>query len=113
MHRSLSPVDGVTMSESLHVAKTIRDQIIAVDPMAAMSWGMSSCVAIPASRKHLGGLSFRVYGRKVTGRVAVYLDPSDTYIVAIHPLNSPDASEVRRDVYCDQLTDIIDRLVET
>ena len=100
-------------SRDIEVATTIRDQIFTMNPIVAMSWGMHSPAVIPSTTQHMGGLSFRVNGAKVKGRVAVYLDFSDTYTLAVHVGNSPDAKHVMRDVYAFDLNKLIDEIVET
>jgi hypothetical protein len=100
------------------VAVTIQQQIKATDPMAFWAWGSKDYVALKEGKIQenytLGGLQFRVNGMKHKGIVLVRLMANDTYSVEIGRVwkGAWKSKAVVKDVYCDMLMDIIDRLVE-
>jgi len=118
---------------TLNIAKTIRHQIHCGDRMAFFAWGGRKMVALPEEKTEdgfqLGGLQFDVNGAKLgRGRVRVRLMADDTYTVEIYK-NKREMMKIpglnRRfyntkkvlvdsmsGVYCDMLTDVIDRRIE-
>lgn len=106
--------------EPKSVALTIRDQIrfgavkgARNGQHAMMCWAFST----PQFGKveELPGLIFKVNGRKHTGKVAVVLEPRDTYKIFLANSRGKDKAwrEVRDDVYCEELAQILDNLIET
>lgn len=102
------------------IATTIRDQIAAPGVQIMWSWGAKEFVALPEvkqldGRLQLGGLQFRVNGRLFKGIVMVSLMGNDTYTVRFCKMYKGrlNCKKVYEEVFCDQLTEIIDRFVET
>lgn len=102
---------------ALAVSQEIRSQLLATGHrrVMVMSWGAHnfSASARGMYEPHsLGGLVFKVQGRKFKGYVAILLMPSDTYTVKlINRLG--ETVEAIDDVYFDSLTEIIDAKVES
>lgn len=98
------------MSENL--ANEIKRQLFAGDKMVPFSWGINTFVALNAFDEFLGGLTFKVQGAYFEGVVIIGLAPDDTYTVMFY--KGRPIREVNRmtGVYCDQLTDMIDKYVE-
>jgi len=100
------------------VADTIVDQVKAVDPCAFAAYGAQNFIAIPETAKRLGGLDFEVNGRVHKGSVMISLMPNDTYMVQAYQLYKSKGTvkiktrEIVKDVCCDQLVPVLDRLIE-
>ena len=91
--------------ETLQVANTIRQQLIAFGQVKVWSWG---------ARQWVGGsnfLQFRVSGHHFKGRIKITLNSMDLYDIQFIKLSGEVHNEVNG-VYFDQMTDIIDRVVE-
>lgn len=58
-------------------------------------------------------LTFKVNGYKHKGYVVITLGFMDTYDIHLLDYDGYQVGKTTNDVYCDQLTDIIDSLVET
>lgn len=114
------------MSRALEIAQTIASQIRAgygsdgkPGVQLMMCWAYRQPVALPEFKSEagdffLGGLQFRVSGFKHKGLVRVLLRGDDLYTVQIG-INRK-GFQVKKElegVYCDQLTEIIDGLVES
>ena len=107
---------------NLVVANTIRDQIangVAVDGtkgfVAVMAWGSNNFTGSgEETEDNRGWLSFSVKGRSFKGAVKVKLMWNDTYRIEFWKTRRPSIKMVKSvdDVYCDQLTAVIDRYVE-
>ena len=95
---------------TLDVAKTMHSQIIAgVGKWVFFSWGVSKMAAIEF--KGLPTLALRVSGAVHKGWVYVSLEYNDTYTITL--LNTRFAEKKQlKDVYCDELGQRIDELVE-
>lgn len=114
------------MSKAVEIANTIRQQIAAGYDRSGMNrgnylmmcWGARQYAALPeqkiGEKLQLGGLQFRVSGYKHKGLVIVRLMANDTYKVEIGNVvkGSWKAKKTFDEVYCDQLTEIIDDSVE-
>lgn len=90
----------------LTIVTTIRKQLYAGGKMKVWSWGAHAWTAIDKYT-----LRFRVSGHLHKGVVTVFLTPMDVYTVKLLKLDGTVVKEIN-DVYCDELTDIIDRAVE-
>ena len=110
------------MTNHMEVAKIIKSQMCAGrDVIKVMSWGAHAWTATPSSvvRDGVdGALQFRVSGRKFKGIIEIALMPSDTYRVTLFRLlkSAPNGVKIvgtMDDIYCDVLTDVIDRRIET
>ena len=99
------------------IAREIRSQLVASASrkIMVMCWGATDFSGTTRGTylpDALGGLTFKVQGAKHKGYVAVLLMPSDTYTVLL--MNKDGAiTETLDDVYCDNLTEVIDQRVET
>jgi len=58
-------------------------------------------------------LVFKVRGYEHKGYVVITLGFMDTYNIHLLDFNGNQVGETTTDIYCDQLTDVIDTLVET
>lgn len=113
------------MSQALEIANTILSQIRAgrgadnkPGVQLMMCWGFRQPVALPemtiADDFYLGGVQFRVSGFKHKGLVRVLLRGDDTYTVQIgFNRKGFRVKEELEMIYCDQLTEIVDGLVES
>ena len=101
----------------LAISQEIRSQLLATASrkIMVMCWGANNFstaargMYLPDS---LGGLTFKVQGAKFKGYVAVLLMPSDTYTVRLMDKNGR-VVDTLDDVYCDNLTEVIYRRVES
>lgn len=105
----------------MDVAKEILNQMVTIDRMMLWSWGAHAYKAIPPNNfktpfgDHMGGLVFKVQGKKFGGHVAVILDPSDTYNIHFGRLVKGEFKEskpVARGMYVEDFVDYIDGEVE-
>ena len=101
------------MSEHMQVAQTIKEQLYVGGLMKVGSWGTHQFIALTPTKHYTGGLRFKVSGRLFRGLVQVLLMPNDTYTVELIQRRTYEVKERREDIYCDMLTEVIDRLVET
>ena len=93
------------LKDNLNPQETM-NQLKAGGLIKIMSWGATAFTNI--SKK---GLLFKVNGFKHKGYVLITLDWSDTYTVYLLDCHC-DIKETLEMVYCDELTDRIDRHVE-
>jgi hypothetical protein len=107
------------MQRHMEIASIIRAQIFAAHgPFVPGSWGMRKLIAMPKTHRFgsfmEGGLKFYVSGRHFTGWVIVWLTCSDDYTVEFGCIRRGKWTTVETvdTVYCDMLTDVIDRRVE-
>ncbi len=91
---------------NLNILNEIRRQLYAGGQMKVMSWGTRGWTAINEYT-----LRFRVSGHLHKGFVTIFLTPMDVYTVKLLNLKGEVKKEIN-DVYCDELTDVIDRAVE-
>lgn len=105
---------------SRNIAQTILSQIKATDFWALGAWGARNYVSYSEGQQEvgyiLGGVQFDVSGLKLPrgGKVIVYLMGNDTYTVRVVKVWGTKVSEVAKvsDVYCDELMNVIDRIIE-
>ena len=102
---------------ALEISREIKSQLLAGGSrrVMVMCWGAHNFSATSRGMydpDSLGGLMFKVQGRKFKGYVAILLMPSDTYTVKLVNAKG-DTVEAIDDVYFDVLTEIIDRRVES
>lgn len=108
--------------EWLNIANTILSQIRAGDPVALMAWGMQHPKALPeftdkeSGMYYLGGVTFMVNGLKSgSASVTVRLSAQDHYDIVVVNTESALRGETfaKADgIYCDQLMEVIDRMIE-
>lgn len=106
----------------LYVAETIKEQLVhgaGADGSAGfvcmMAWGAKQFTGCgDETDDSRGWLSFQVSGAKFKGAVKVKLKWNDTYNIEFWKTKRPAFKIIDSvdDVYCDQLTEIIDRYVE-
>ena len=78
---------------------------------AMMCWGASKFVTVLVDNMH--GLQFSVNGRKHRGRVQVLLNEgADMYEIRLTTIRGRVLLQ-REDVFCDELTALIDHMVES
>lgn len=103
---------------SVEIANTILDQIRATDRFALWAWGAKDYIVINEGKLGenfcLGGIQFRVSGMKHKGAVLVRLMANDTYTVEIGKVWKGEwkSKGVAENVYCDNLMEMIDEMVE-
>lgn len=108
--------NGEQIQRAREIAETIRDQIrygttsntgrTIGGVQAMMCWGARNFNSVLESKEWSGGLQFWVDGFKFSGLVQVLLTWSDTYTIKL------DTEIKLTDIYFDQLTEVIDSLVE-
>ena len=76
----------------MEIAKTIVQQVIALDPWAFGAYGATKLFEIPECSKYAGGLMFTVNGKKHKGNVLIFLKWSDVYKIVFM---SEDGSPVK------------------
>lgn len=103
---------------SLEVAQIIQQQLIAGGRNKVMSWGANSWTHGTMPKQEKGGgenfLIFKVQGFLFKGMVRVILAWDDTYTVQLLKKEKGELvvkNEITN-VYCDELTDVIDNKVE-
>lgn len=97
-------------AENLNIAKTIWAQILCGPRNVIWSWGISSVYAVTP----LPAIAIRVNGRLFKGAVIVMYDEGrDLYNIDFTP-DDPEGDKPARvtGVYCDQLVNEIDTLIE-
>lgn len=97
------------MQKQLQIATTIREQLYAGGRKIVWSWGAHEWQALPETREYDGGLQFRVKGRLYNGPVHIWLAYDDTYTIKL----KDKAAKELKNIYCNQLTEVVDSLVET
>lgn len=91
---------------NLEIVTEIKRQIYAGGQIKVMSWATRGWTAMDEYT-----LRFRVSGHHHRGYVKVFLTPMDVYKVTLTKLDGTVVKEFDN-VYCDNLTDIIDNAVE-
>lgn len=98
-----------TKEQTMTIAKTILQQIKAIDPMAMMAWGAKDMVALP------NGLRFKSSGMvKWKGLVSVkYDEGQDLYNLEFGRIRKYEYKIDKNidGVYADQLVELIDSVV--
>ena len=96
------------------IANTVKQQI---SIYALMSMGANKFNWIKETKKYSGGLSFEFQNTSKIkkGRIHVQLTWSDTYTVVLIGIDwkKEKIFKIVKDVYCDTLSETLDRLVET
>ena len=102
------------MTTTIEIAKTIKHQILAQSPMALMSYAARDFVALSETNKRHGGLQFKVSGYKHKGLVLINLALNDTYTIEAVKIRKGSVTicNVLKDVYADQLIEVLDHMVE-
>ena len=94
----------------MHIAQTIKEQLLLLTPMPIfMSWGVNEFVA--TIFRELPALRLEVNGRLHSGYVIIALNGSDYYEVYLLKENSAEC--VNEEVCFDELSDVIDRAIES
>jgi len=105
----------------MNYGKTIFEQLKAMTPTPVLwSWGASKFQTFKTDQvkgigeDYLGGLVFYVRGHKHKGHVFVTLAGNDTYTITLGHLKRGNVKpkEQVKEVYFDEMVDIIDGLVE-
>ena len=100
--------------KQIQIAQTIKEQI---SMYALMSMGANKFNWIKETQKYSGGLSFEFQNTSKIkkGRIHVQLTWSDTYTVVLIGIDwkKEKVFKIVKDVYCDTLSETLDRLVET
>ena len=103
-----------------HVGQNILIQMKQIAPVYLMSWGSHAYKTfkdnqLPTLNPHMGGLIFRVNGRKHKGNVIVSLQPNDLYHIYLGQLRKGEMKIKQEigDVYVEDLMTTLDELVET
>jgi len=91
----------------MEIAKTIVQQVIALDPWAFGAYGATKLCEIPECSKYAGGLIFTANGKKHKGNVLIFLKWSDVYKIVFMSEEGIPVKEVE-EVYCDMLVDVLD-----
>lgn len=96
---------------TLDVAKTINEQIFwSIDKWTFFSWGVSKKIAM--TYNNMPSLRLRVSGLVHKGWVTISLDEGrDCYIITLQDVRG-NVKSTHDEVYCDELGDRIDQLVE-
>jgi len=94
------------MATDMTIVKEIRRQILAGGMIHVMSWGAHNWAAIDKYT-----LRFKVQGFLHKGFVTVRLTPMDVYQVKLLKRDGTVVKTIEN-VYCDELTEIIDNNVE-
>lgn len=91
---------------TLQIAQTIQQQLMAGGRIKVMSWGAHNWV---------GGdnfLQFKVQGFLFKGIVRIVLTSMDDYTIEFYKPRTTEPFKTIEGMYCDQLTEVIDRHVE-
>jgi hypothetical protein len=90
-----------------HIAQTIIQQVIALDPWSFGAYGSSDFISISECSDYAGGLSFKVNGKRHKGNVMIFLKWSDVYHIVFM---SKEGVPVKAfdNVYCDELIKALD-----
>ncbi len=90
----------------MSIARTIIQQITALDPWALPAFGATNLFEIPECNEYMGGLMFTANGLKHKGNVFIFLKWSDVYKIVFM---SEDGLPVKEEdeVYCDMLVNVL------
>jgi len=89
------------------IAKTIKDQIKAIDFWALPAYAATDFKALKETDKREGGLEFIVSGRHFKGKVMIELTWMDEYRISFIKKDGK-IEKIVDHVYCDQLVDVLD-----
>ena len=102
------------VGRQIQIAETIRGQI---SPLALMSMGANKLNWIKETKDYSGGLSFEFQNTSKIkkGRIHIQLTWADVYKVVLIGIDwkKEKVFKIVSDVYADQLSETLDRLVET
>lgn len=93
----------------MNIAKTILEQIRAIDGRAMWAWGAKDIVNTGA------GLQFKVGGlAKFKGHIHIKLNASDLYDIEFYKIRKGDIKVTNKfdDVYAEDLVNVIDSVVQ-
>jgi hypothetical protein len=103
-----------------NVGKTILQQMQAINRTYLWSWGSHAYKVFSEKqltnlKPHLGGLLFRVKGKKHQGNVIISLQANDLYHVYLGQLRKGEMKVKTElaDIFVEDLMDVLDELVET
>jgi hypothetical protein len=105
----------------MNIGQTILQQIKTYNPMDLMCWGVKNPLSFTSGQLipggHQGGLLFKVNGILFKGHIVITLEPSDTYSIRLGKFvkstgKFTQMKETTTDVYCDNLNQVIDSLIE-
>ena len=106
---------GANKMNEQAIAKEIQRQVMIPSKMVVMSWGVNEWRVLPEGKLEggycLGGLSFRVRGHHLKGHVCIHLMGDDTYTIRFLNVRMREVKKLEG-IYCDQLQDLIDEVVE-
>ena len=93
------------------VAGIILSQLKAGGPIIMMSWGCERFTCgTNEYQNHF--LEFKVNGFLHKGQVRVTLEGNDTYTITLYKGKDRKVVAENKGIYCDQLTDVVDGMVE-
>lgn len=90
-----------------HIAQTIIQQVIALDPWLFGAYGSSDFISILECSDYAGGLSFKVNGKRHKGNVMIFLKWSDVYHIVFMSNEGIPVNEID-EVYCEGLVKALD-----
>ena len=91
----------------MEIAKTILEQIKALDFWALGSYGATNYVTVPESKQYSGGVSFKVNGYHHKGWASIKLTYMDEYEISFI-VNGGEVFKLVEGVYCDELVTVLD-----
>jgi hypothetical protein len=91
----------------MSIARTIIQQITALDPWALPAFGTTDLFEIPKCNEYMGGLMFTVNGLVHKGKVKILLTWMDEYKIIFLNQKGVPIKEVNG-VYCDMLVEVLD-----
>tara|TARA_R110002020_G_scaffold455253_2_gene671322 strand:+ start:4441 stop:4776 length:336 start_codon:yes stop_codon:yes gene_type:complete len=97
-----------SISEREFNPQVTKSQILAGGRLLVACWGTEYFRGVGEK-----GLYLKVNGYRHKGYVVIILGFMDTYSIHLLDLQGNQTGEFKHDIYCDQLTDVIDSLVET
>lgn len=110
----MEPTKEQIQDEQRMVAKTIVDQIKAMDFSALMAYGARDFVCLTQDASRRGGLMFKVSGLRHKGWVEINLTWADVYQVKTSRVRKGERiyKDEQNEVYFDDLVPVLDRFVE-
>jgi hypothetical protein len=92
-------------------AKVTLSHVYAGGKMKVWSWGFNNVIVHVNKAKQCYALRFTVNGRHFKGHIYIVLNPMDLYTV-YYCSNQGNIKMIDEDLYCDQLTEVIDEKIE-
>lgn len=100
-------MNTITTNRTMEIAKTIMNQIKAIDYWALGAYGANTYASMSEDETRMGGLTFKVNGYNHKGWVKIELTWSDEY--RIHFINRKRVNvKTVEGVYCDELVQVLD-----